>query len=302
VYKWPDAFVTNAGIVYDYNKIYLKSDEYVQKVGRDLGISFISSCDRTEALLAIPCPTVKQMMNIDLYCLHYLSYAIQIYEQVESRPSLFVIPQTVAVLQAFVLKKGLVGQIPAIAWNPNSVAYAKEVVGLMPDVLELSVNEIQALRSAWSEWTEVQGPKCVVLVDEILAPEFIESVVKPLLPPDWSVEQVLRTTYGLEGFRGLLGASLVILYNLPKQEEHWAKLWAAPKGCRVIEFQNELKVEGGCQHLCGAAELVSWLYPLHKGTVEDTRAQIATIVAEWIKSEPLSTLNTSDPSHMSLSV
>ncbi len=308
VYKWSDAFVTNAGVVYDYNKIYLKSDEYVQKVGRDLGISFISPCDRTEAMLGIPCPTVKQMTNIDLYCLHYLSYAIQIYGQVEFKPSLFVIPQTVSVLQAFVLKKGIVGSIPAIPWTPTSVAYAKEVVGLMPDVLELSVNEIQALRSAWSEWTEVQEPKCVVLVDEILTPEFIESVVKPLLPTDWSVEQVLRTTYGLEGFRSLRGASLVVLYNLPKQEEHWAKLWAVPKGCRVLEFQNELKVEGGCQQLCGAAELVSWLYPLHKGTVEDTRGQIRGILEEWIKTEPLllssplSILNTPDPSHRSLSV
>ena len=94
----------------------------------------------------------------------------------------------------------------------------------------------------------------------------------------------------------------MILYNLPKQEEHWAKLGAVPKGCRVLEFQNELKVEGGCQQLCGAAELVSWLYPLHKGTVEDTRGQIATWFTEWIKTEPLSVPNTSDPSHRSLSV
>jgi len=307
VFKWSDAFVTNSGVVYDYNKVYLKNDDYAQKVGRDLGISFISPCDWTESMLNIPCPTVKQMTNIDLYCLHYLSYAIQLYGQLDQaqKPSLFVMPQSVNVLQAFVLRKGIVGAIPAIAWTPTGVVYAKEAIGLMPDSLELSVNEIRALRSAWPEWTNSRGRKCVVLVDEILIPEFIETTIKPLLPTDWSVEQVLRTTYGLDGFRGLVGASLVILYNLPKQEEHWAKLWAVPKGCRVIEFQNELKVDGGCQQLCGAAELVSWLYPLYKGTVGETRGQIATTLTEWFKTEPLSASLVQDtlgPTQMSLSI
>ena len=305
VFKWSDTFVTNSGVVYDYNRVYLKNDEYVEKVGRDLGISFICPCEMTEAMLSIPCPTVKQMTNIDLYCLHYLSYAIQLYGQLESNPSLFVMPQSVNVLQAFVLRKGVVGAIPAIAWTPTGVVYTKQAIGLMPDSLELSVNEVAALRSAWPEWTDVKGPKCVVLVDEILIPEFIDTMIKPLLPTDWSVEQVLRTTYGLEGFRGLVGASLVILYNLPKQEEHWAKLWAVPKGCRVIEFQNELKVEGACQQLCGAAELVSWIYPLYKGTVVETRGQIATTLTEWFKTEcplPLLSQDTIGPSQMSLSI
>jgi hypothetical protein len=307
VFKWSDAFVTNSGVVYDYNKVYLKNDEYVQKVGRDLSISYINPCEQADIMLSIPCPTVKQMTSIDLYCLHYLSYAIQLYRQLDEnqKPSLFVMPQSVLVLQAFVLRKGITGAIPAIAWTPTGVVYAKQVVGLMPDSLELSVNEIRALRSSWPEWTDIRGPKCVVLVDEILTPEFIDTTIKPLLPTDWSVEQVLRTTYGLEGFRSMAGASLVICYNLPKQEEHWAKLWAVPKGCRVIEFQNELKVEGGCQQLCGAAELESWLYPLYKGTVIETRGQIATTLAEWFKTEhplPLLSQDTLGPTQMTLSI
>jgi hypothetical protein len=260
----------------------LKSDDYIQKVGRDLGISYISPCDRTAAMLAIPCPTVKQMMNVDLYCLHYLSYAIQIYEQLDTRPSLFVNPETVSVIQSFVLKKGLVGSIPAIPWSPTAIIYSKEVVGLMPEVMELSVNEIRALRSAWAEWIPEKGLKCVVLVDEIMTSAFVETEIQPLFPPDWSIEQVARTSYGLEAYRQLGGAGLVILYNLPKQEEEWAKLWAVPKGCCVLEFQNELKVEGGCQQLCGAAELDSWIYPLHKGTVTESRSQILTQIKGWL--------------------
>jgi len=296
LYKWSDAFVTNAGIVYDYKKIYLgpieKSNEFIQKVGRDLSISYINACDRAPSMLAIPC--ASSMTNVDLYCLHYLSYALQIYGQLEpgTVPSLFVLPQIVPTLQSFVLQKGLKGAVPAITWSPSGVVYAKEVVGFIPDNSEITSNEIQALRNAWSEWTPVRGAKCVVLIDEILTPDFVEREIAPLLPSNWSVEQVLRTSYGLNAYRQLAGAGLCILYNLPKQAEQYAKLWALPSGCPVLEFQNELKVEGGCQHLAAIAELNSWVLPLTKGTPVETRQQILMQVKEWLTRESGSVFST----------
>jgi hypothetical protein len=291
LFRWSNAFLTNSGVIYDYKKVYLgpveKSNEYVQKVGRDLSISFIYACDRAPSILAIPCPSANRMMNIDLYCLHYLSFAIQIYDVIEDTPSLFVLPQSVPTLQTFALKKGLKSPVPAVLWSPTSVVYAKEIVGPIPELCELSVNEIQALRRAWPEWQPKATNKCVVLVDEILIPDFVESSLLPLLPKGWTVEQVLRTSYGLEAYRQLVGAGLCILYNLPKQEEHWAKLWALPQDCSVLEFQNELKVEGGCSHLLAAAELNSWLIPLCKGTLVETREQILVAVKEWLLKQPL---------------
>jgi len=288
--KWSNSFVTNAGVVYDYNRIYLgdRSDEFIQKVGRDLCVSYVNPCERVNTMLAIPCPTIAQMTNPDLYCLHYLSYVLQIYEQLgeEEKPSLFVVPALIPTLQAFMLRKGIRGAVPAVAWSPGCAVYAQEIIGYLPEVAELSINEIRALRKAWPEWVREVGRKCVVLVDEILSPEFVEGAVKGLLPEGWSVEQVLRTSYGLEAFRQMVGAGLCILYNLPKQEEHWAKLWALPLGCPVLEFQNELKVEGGCQQLIAAAELNSWLFPLHKGSIPEVRDQVLTGLKEWFTSTP----------------
>jgi len=305
--KWTNAFVTNSGIVYDYKKVYLgpveKSNDFIQRVGRDLCISFINACDRTPAMLAIPCPQTNWMSNVDVYCLHYLSYALQIYGQLEEgeRPSLFVTQSALPTLQSLQLKKGLTGAIPAVIWNPTGVVYAKEAIGFLPELAELSVQEIRALRAAWSEWKAQGTSKCVVLVDEILTPEFVQSSLAPLLPTGWSVEQVLRTSYGIEAYRQMAGAGLCILYNLPKQDEHWAKLWALPLGCPVLEFQNELKVEGGCQHLMAVAELSPWLLPLHKGTLAESREQIVTACKEWLLKNPLS-LSTSSPTDMFLSL
>jgi hypothetical protein len=305
IYRWTNAFLTNTGIVFDYRKVYLgpKSDEYIQKVGRDLGISFINPCDRTDRLVGVPCPTTAHMMNVDLYCLHYLAYVIQIYAQLGEGPvpSLFVTQQLVPTIQTFVLKEGIKGAVPAIAWSPTVSVYAKEIVGLLPDVLELSTNEIQALRSAWPEWKTERESKCVVLVDEILTPEFVDTVMAPLLPVGWTVQQVLRTQQGLEAYRLVAGAGLVVLYNLPKQEAEWAKVWAVPKGCPVLEFQNELKVEGGCQQLLAAMESPAWLFPLYKGSHQETRDQIQRHLKDWFSSLAASlVLSISAPIHMSV--
>ena len=305
VYRWTNAFLTGTGVVFDYRKVYLGAmrDEYILKVGRDLGISFVNPCDRTDRMVCVPSPTMASMANVDLYCLHYLAYVIQIYAQLGEGPvpSLFVTQQLVPTIQAFVLKEGIKGAIPAIAWNPGATVYAKEIVGSMPDVLELSTNEIRALRSAWPEWKTERGSTCVVLVDEILTPEFVETVIKPLLPAGWTVQQVLRTQQGLEAYRRLAGAGLVMLYNLPKQEAEWAKLWAVPKGCPVLEFQNELKVEGGCQQLLAAMESPAWLFPLCKGSHQETRDQIQSHLKDWFSSLAASlALTESAPIHMSI--
>ena len=307
LFKWQNSFVTNAGVVYDYKKVYLgsqdKSNDYVQKVGRDLSISFIQACERAETMLAISSHTVQRMMNPDLYCLYYLSYVLQIYEKLEEgkKASFFVSQNIISTLQSFMLKRGLTGPIPGIIWNPSNVVYAKEVIGYMPEVAELSTNEIRALRGAWPEWRPSVGAKCVVLVDEILNPEFVENSITPLLPAGWTVEQVLRTSYGVDAYRQLVGAGLCILYNLPKQEEQYAKIWTLPLGCPVLEFQNELKVEGGCQHLAAASELNSWLFPLHKGSPAETREQLLGQIKDWLLKNPLSQVSSS-PTDMFLSL
>jgi len=273
LYKWANAFVLHSGIVYNYKNVYAgpTSDGFLQKLGRGLDISFIRPCDRVESILAIPC---LGLSNIDLYCLQYLSYVIQIYGQMESVPAMYVNNDFLTELQTFQLKPGYHGPIPAIQWNPTGCSYAKEVVGFLPESAELSPNEVNALRLAWREYKTERSKTCVVLIDDILTPEFVEGPLKELLPEGWTLTCIGRKDSGLEAWRKIAGAGLCVLYNLPKQDAEWAKLWALPKGCPVVEFQNELKVEGGFQHFAAAAEFNCWLVPLYKGPVSDSQKQI----------------------------
>jgi hypothetical protein len=274
LYKWTDSFVLHSGIVYNYKNIYVgaDSDGFMQKLGRGLDVSFIKPCEKVNSVVSIPC--TNAFANMDLYCLHYLSYVIQIFQQLESVAGMYVNEAFMPVLQTFVLKKGYSGPIPAITWNPQGASYAKEVVGFLPETAELSTNEIRALREAWPEYREARSKTCVALIDDILTPEFIDGQFKGLLPEGWSLTCISRKASGLDVLRQITGAGLCILYNLPKVDAEWAKLWALPKGCPVVEFQNELKVEGGFQHFAAAAELNCWLAPLHKGPVSDSQKQI----------------------------
>jgi len=290
IYHWNDGFVTNCGLVYDYKNVWLGSVEtgaaFIEKVGRDLGVSFIQNCERQPSMLAIPCTTLARYMNVDLYCLYYLSYALQIYRLLpadQAIPSLYLYPLSIPTLQSFTVRSG---QIPAVQWNPGVCTYAKDIYGFIPEICEVSTTEIDALRSSFPLWQPVGGTKCVVLVDELLTPEFVRDSLEPLLP-GWTVEQVLRMSTGLEAYRQIVGAGLCLLFNLPKQEEHWAKLWTLPVGCPTLEFQNELKVEGGFQHLAAAASLAPYCIPLHKGTPIEMREQLLTQFKQWLVAHPL---------------
>ena len=299
VQRWTNAFLMNCGVVHDYKKIYYGANTYMDSFIAQtqstlpFTVSFCKKTDRVDSALAIPIFKGAAMMtHPDVYCVYYLAMAIQLYGLLgkdtvpASVPGLFIYPPNLTTLQAFSfnVSADFSGkQIPAIQWDRENPVYAKELVGFVPMNMEVCKEDIGALRNAWSEWIPVGTNKCVVLIDEILTPEFAETSVLPLLPEGWTCECVLRSASGIDAYKKVAGASLCILYNLPKQDEQWLKLWALPKGCSTIEFQNELKVEGGFQHFAGACEFNSWIMPLHKGPPSDMRTQALEQLGTWLK-------------------
>ena len=76
-------------------------------------------------------------------------------------------------------------------------------------------------------------------------------------------------------YDSIVGASLCIVMD------NWSKLWALPKGCRVIEFQQELKINGEFQHLAHVAGFTSWVLLLSKGSMVDIQNQIIEHLERW---------------------
>jgi len=284
--KWDNTFVSPAGLVYDYKKTYIgpseKADRFITKSDIQFKTAFFSPIDQLDTMLAVPVALQLYFNHPDMFCLHYLSYVLQLYRKFPDIDfSIYLPTALVDLAKTFVVCPTSNGPLKAVAWNPETTAYAKTVYGYLPEVFELSVNEISALRSAWPPYQTTMTDKCIVLTDDILTDDFVTTELAPLFP--YPIVCVSRRTMGLQAYEKLVGAKVCILYNLPKQDGEWSKLWCLPKGCAVLEFQNELKVVGEFQHFAAAAELNCWLMPLHKGPVEDLRGQIRSQVADWLK-------------------
>jgi hypothetical protein len=287
VQQWSNAFMTGGGLVYDYKKIYAGPNEtfdpFINGSTVPSRTSFFGSVEKVDNMLAIPSSQLTTFTNPDLYCLRYLSFAIQLYNKYPDISFNMFMPQGLLnMVRTFKVRKDLTDPVQAIQWNPNVGVYAKNIYGFMPENIDVGPQEIHALREAWPPYSTVPETKfCVVLTDDLITSTFVETVLGPLIK--MPIVTVGRKEFGLEAYNKIQGASLCILFNLPKQDEDWMKLWCLPKGCPTLEFQNELKVVGEFQHFAAAAELACWFMPLHKGPTEDLQGQMAALVTEWLK-------------------
>ena len=84
-------------------------------------------------------------------------------------------------------------------------------------------------------------------------------------------------------YDSIVGASLCIVFGGPNTQTKWSRLWALPTDACVIEFQQELEVDGELQHLCHISDLRSWVLLLAKGSVSDVQDQIMEQFEKWYK-------------------
>jgi hypothetical protein len=279
--------MTASGLVYDYKKIYAGPNDtfepYINGSTIHNRTSFYGSVEKVNNMLTIPSSQLTTYTNPDLYCIRYLSHVIQLYMKYPDIDLNMFMPQPLLnTARAFKIRKDSMDPVQAIEWNPNVSVYAKNIYGFLPENIGVGPQDIQALREAWLPYSTVPEHKfCVVLTDDLITPTFAETVLGPLIK--MPIVTVRRKEFGLDAYNKIQGASFCILFNLPKQDEDWMKLWCLPRGCPVLEFQNELKVVGEFQHFAAAADLACWLMPLYKGPTEDLQRQMATQVTEWLK-------------------
>jgi hypothetical protein len=99
--------------------------------------------------------------------------------------------------------------------------------------------------------------------------------------PDWVIHIVSDRNPG--SYDSIVGASLCIVLGGPQTHTKWARLWALPTDACVVEFQQELAVDGELQHLCHVSDLKSWVLLLAKGSVSDVQDQIMEQFEKWYK-------------------
>lgn len=287
LYSWKNACVTPNGLVYDLYNIYKgkHAEEPRFNYWASANVNIFTPLQKRAQMLAVPFNNTDIFKNPDMYILNYVARCARLLQQYPS--AAFWIPRPfLHYLEYF---KWGSATINGIYFNENTACWAEEVVGYLPSpaVSELSGEDIAALRAilpSWNASIEANTKICAVVVANAIDAKLVETQITPLLQSldeNWVVRYVYENEYA--SYDSLVGASLCILHGGKKCGSAWSKLWALPVGCRVIEFQQELQIDGEFQHLAHVAGLKSWVLLLAKGTLADVQEQIMEQLTKWFR-------------------
>lgn len=277
IYSWKKSCVTANGLVYDFNNIYTGNhiDKFNYWAKTDVNI--FTPLQKAEKMLAIPIENTNIFSNPDTYTLQYLSQVARLRKEYPNA-SFWIPQQFTSFIQQFNWNSN---EINGLYYDDKSAAFADEVVGLLPgpSSQELGKENIDALRQLYTHWISTpNSKKCIVLTNSIIPSMFCKSI-EEVLGSDWEVIPIHEKISGR--YDQLCGASLCIFIGGKDTEKSWSKLWALPEQCCVIEFQQELQIDGQFQHLAHISGFKSWIYLLSKASESEIQNKILESFKKW---------------------
>ena len=281
IYTWKRSCVTTNGLVYDPYTIYTGKHVDEFPYWRGAKVDIFTPLQKRDRMLAIPFADGSVFGHPYTYVLQYVSRATRLLQEYPG--SSFWLPHGMYPLSL----NWNVEPSQAVEWSESTACWAEEVVGFVPGPhsLELGHEDIHLLRTMLPSWK--RGPTaqiCVVVVDSILTNRFVLERLTSFLKkddPSWVIQIVSDHNPGF--YDSIVGASLCIVFGGPNTQTKWSRLWALPTDACVIEFQQELEVDGELQHLCHISDLRSWVLLLAKGSVSDVQDQIMEQFEKWYK-------------------
>jgi len=282
LYKWNKCSVTPNGLVYDLFNIYKGkyADDDKFNYWETANVDILTPLQKCDKMFAIPLKNTDIFKHPDTYILNYISRCTRLLKQYPGT-SFWIPPQFTEYIQYFDWSKE---QPNTILFDENTGCYANEIIGFLPcpQMLELGSEDIQALREIYPSWIEKPtGKICSIVIGQQITEEFAENKIRNILSDEWSIKYVHASDY--VSYDSLIGSSLCIFIGGSKTQNIWSKLWALPKECCVIEFQQELKINGEFQHLAHISEFKSWVLLLSKGIDKDVQEQIFEQFEKWFK-------------------
>ena len=286
-YVWNKASVTPNGLVYDQHTIYLgkHAEDPRFQYWTGASVDLFTPLLRCETMLALPFADTSVFRHPNVYVLHYLSRALRLWaEHPFAKEASFWLPRECAFSLSTLLGDRTRRGIP---WSEDTACWAQTVVGGLPGplALELGKEEITALRTWLPSWEpRVRGMVCTVLLNETagVTRSFVQQRIAPWLQRQdraWQVRAVNGADSITHGsYSPMLGSALCVFLG---GADVWAPIWALPKEACVVEFQQELKLQGESQHVAHMAELIPWVLLLAKG--EDIQDQIMEQLEKWYR-------------------
>ena len=271
LYKWANVGVTPNGLVFDLYSIYTGHEEY--NYWENANIDILTPLQSRDKIFAIPFKNMDVFKNPDAYILNYISRCVRLLSLYPGT-ALWVPKDFTEYLEYFDWSILRGERLKACIFDENTACWAKEVIGFLPGPNELGIEDIDALRSLYPAWISTPQNICSIVIGSITQ-EFAETLSTFIKS---KTEYEVRFVHEDHcSYDSIIGSSLCIVMD------HWSKLWALPKGCRVIEFQQELKISGEFQHLAHVAGFTSWVLLLSKGSMVDVQEQMMEHLERWFQ-------------------
>jgi hypothetical protein len=233
-------------------------------------------------MIAVPFVNTSVFKNPDTYILHYFSRCMRLRKELYPDASFWICKPILPYLTYFDCD---MSSWDGPVFDEDTACWSNEVVGFLPgqSAAELGKEDITCLRNMLSSWKkDPVGTICTVILDDIMTSDFVYCRLLPFLQEkheDYTVRVVSKEDYA--SYDAFTGSALCIMNGGP--QEKWAKVWALPEKACLVEFQQELEMDGECQHVAHISGMRPWILLLSKGRKKDIQDQIMEQLEKWWK-------------------
>jgi hypothetical protein len=279
------AFVSPGGLVYKHSDLCVGSSDVQKGLWSDNKISHLMPAQHTPAMMCFPLE-YDWLLEPSLYTLYYLARVVK-QHQVTPEAS-FWCSKTADLLPAFKLFNWKSPRGHLVQYNDQMQVFADKVVGRTAHSVRIMPADVDALRqNMFSQWVSeptLDKPVAVLVSDEVhIKDALLNDLEAYLTEQGYIVRIIFAAAEASLWVGGLLGASRVILSSSVKQIKgsSWAWMWLAPKGCKILELQEEREPSDSLVHLCAAAGLDWTLLQYPRSTPDGFKKIVLKEVAKW---------------------
>lgn len=286
VYHWNNVCVSPNGLVYGLYHIYTgkQHEEPRFNYWKESNTSIFTALQPQKKMIAVPFINTAVFQHPDTYILHYFSRCMRLRKELYPDASFWICKPILPYLTYFDCD---MSSWDGPIFDEQTACWSEEVVGFLPgqSSSELGKEDIACLRNMLSSWKKdpVETVYTVVL-DDIITSEFVYERLVPFFlekNEEYTVRVVTKDDFA--SYDAFIGSALCIMQGGPDQKEKWAKIWALPESACLVEFQQELQMDGECQHVAHVSGLRPWILLLSKGRKKDVQDQIMDQLEKWYK-------------------
>ena len=286
-------FVSPNGLVYKHVDLFIGSTEIQKQIWSDNTLSHLMPAQLTDSMMAFPL-NPEWFNNPTLYTLYYLSNVVR--QHRETPEASFWCKQTNELLSVFKLFKWNTTRGHLLEYSDQTQAFAGRVTGRTSHTIRSMPNDIDALRTAlFNPWkSEPSGNSYIVIVTDLLHIKdgLLTDILEASVNAGYTVRVISSTDNACTWDETLSGASRVILSTSAKnfKTTTWAWMWMAPKGCKILELQEEREPSDALLHLCATAKQEWTLLQYPRSTPEGFKKIVGAEVNKWFSAAVTSAL------------